>query len=79
MKKLFILICTLALGSALGFAQAGGGKPENQTPSASTTQGSATDSATTTKTKKSKVKKTKKAKKGATDTPPSAAPATTPK
>jgi uncharacterized protein YdeI (BOF family) len=75
MKKLFILICTLALGSALSFAQASSSKPENQTPAASTSQGSAT----TTKTKKSKVKKTKKVKKGATDTTPSAAPATTPK
>ena len=38
MKKLLTLACTLALASALGFAQAGGGKPENNTPAASPAQ-----------------------------------------
>jgi hypothetical protein len=78
MKKLLTLACTLALASALGFAQAGGGKPENNTPAASPAQGDAT-AQPSTKKKATKTKKTKKAKKGATDTTPSAAPTATPK
>jgi hypothetical protein len=75
MKKLFILACTLALGSALSFAQAaGGGKPENQTPSASS-QAPASSASTTTK-KTSKSHKTKKAKKSSTDTTAPASTAT---
>ena len=76
MKKLLTLACTLALASALGFAQAGGGKPENQTPAASPAQGDATaQPSTTTKTKKAKTKKAKKAKSSTSD---SSAPTATP-
>jgi hypothetical protein len=78
MKKLLTLVCTLALGSALGFAQAGGGKPENNTPSASPTQGDAT-AQPSTKKKATKAKKTKKAKKSTSDTAPAAAPTASPK
>ncbi len=67
----------LALASSLSFAQAGGGKPENQTPSASPSQGDATAQPSTTK-KSTKAKKTKKTKKGA-DSSATPAPTATPK
>jgi basic membrane lipoprotein Med (substrate-binding protein (PBP1-ABC) superfamily) len=73
MKQLFAIACTLVLGSALSFAQTDGGKPQDKTPSASTTPGSSTDSTTTKKHHHGK--KGKKAKKSADTT---AAPAATP-
>ncbi|MGH9638170.1 MAG: hypothetical protein ACRD72_25315, partial [Candidatus Angelobacter sp.] len=64
MKKLFTIACTLVLGGALAFAQAG----TTQTPSASGDQTKTGTSTTTKKHHKHGAKKTKKSKKNATDT-----------
>ena len=75
MKKSLAIVCALALGSALSFAQAaGGGKPENQTPSASSSQTPASSDTATSTRKHSKSHKSKKARKSAGD---ATAPAST--
>ena len=65
MKKLFILACTLVLGSALSFAQA-----STPTPAAGNDTGK-TNTTSTTKGKKSKThhKGAKKSKKSTTTEP----------
>jgi carbohydrate-binding DOMON domain-containing protein len=73
MKKLFTIACTLVLGGALGFAQAGS-TTNGQTPAG----GDQTKTGTSTTTKKHHkhgVKKTKKSKKSTEGTPaPAASP-----
>lgn len=60
MKKLFVLACTLALGSIMSFAQAA-----SQTPAPSSTDTAKSDTAKTKKHTHAK-KASKKAKKGST-------------
>lgn len=75
MKQLFTIACTLVLGSALSFAQAG----TTQNPPASGDQTKTGTSTTTKKHHKHGSKKSgKKAKKGA-DTTAAPAPAPSPK
>ena len=75
MKKLFTIACTLVLGSALSFAQAG------SSTGAQTPAGDQTKTSTSTSTKKHHHhgKKSSKKKKAADTAAPAAAPAPSPK
>ena len=70
MKKLFTIACTLVLGSALSFAQAGG-TTGGQTPAGDQTK---TGTSTSTKKHHHHGKKSSKKKKGAETAPPAASP-----
>ena len=70
MKKLFTIACTLVLGSALSFAQEGGGSTA-QTPAGDQTK---TGTSTSTKKHHHHGKKSSKKKKGAETAPPAASP-----
>ena len=71
MKKLFTIACTLVLGSALSFAQAGAA----QNPPAGDTTSKTGTSTTTKKHHHQGSKKTKKSKKSTEGTPaPAASP-----
>jgi hypothetical protein len=76
MKKLFTIACTLALGSALSFAQAG-------STSQTTPAGDQTKTGTSTTTKKhhhhGAKKSSKKSKKSTTDTTPAPTASPSPK
>jgi hypothetical protein len=74
MKKLFTIVCTLALGGALAFAQTGGdkkpaGKTDNPQESAKTA-----DSGKKGKAEKKGHKGGKKSKKGSSSTTSSTTP-----
>jgi hypothetical protein len=72
MKKLFTIACTLVLGGALSFAQAGS---TTQNPPASGDQTKTGTSTTTKKHHKHGAKKSKKSKKSMEATPaPAASP-----